>query len=92
MDAKIFDPFDEDELSDWMATPPAKEILSAYVFDTALQSAPRQVALVFYSEEHIVSGSAHVEPTHPSAAPHPLPRPSDQFGAAVESVTLASPV
>ena len=89
MDAKIFDPFDEDELSDWMATPPAKEILSAHVFDTALHGAPHQVALVFYSEEHIVSGSAHGEGTHSYSPPqlHLHPRPSDQFGEAVERVT-----
>ena len=56
MHAKVFDPFSEDEVNAWLAATPVKVIYSASVFDTKLDGQARQVALVFYEEEHALGG------------------------------------
>lgn len=66
MHAKVFDPFTEDAVNRWLATTPVKVIQSAHVFDTALHGAARQVALVFYEEEHTVG--RELPPTSPSTS------------------------
>ena len=65
MQAKVFDPFTEAAVNDWLATTPAKVIYSANVFDTTLDGHARQVALVFYQEEHELGAQVAVEaPEH----------------------------
>ena len=51
MRAKLFDPFSEDAINEWLALSPVKEIHSAHLFDRIVDGQPQQVALVFYEEE-----------------------------------------
>lgn len=52
MRAKLFDPFHEDAVNAWLATTPVKVIHSAHMFENGSNGSTRQVALVFYEEEH----------------------------------------
>lgn len=56
MHAKVFDPFSEAAVNAWLATTPVKVVYSANVFDTTIDGHARQVALVFYEEEHALGG------------------------------------
>lgn len=51
MQAKVFDPFSERAVNEWLATIPVKVIHSASVVDTAQDGNARQIALVFYEHE-----------------------------------------
>jgi hypothetical protein len=68
LQAKIFDPFDEERVKEWLATPPVKIVLSSELIDTKVGGVPRRVALIFYEEERTVT-------FHLADSPPPKRRP-----------------
>jgi hypothetical protein len=71
VEAKVFDPMDEQAVKAWLASGPKKELVGASLYKTSLGGVEREVAVVLYVEEHTISRAARDEqetrPIHQSA-------------------------
>ena len=57
MEAKVFDPMDEQRVQQWLNEQPKKEIVGGSVYLTRSGGVEREVAVVLYVEERTVRGS-----------------------------------
>jgi hypothetical protein len=58
VEAKVFDPMDEDAVKAWLASGPKKELVGASLYKTSAGGVEREVAVVLYVEEHTVRREA----------------------------------
>jgi hypothetical protein len=57
VEAKVFDPMDEQKVRQWLAEGAKKEIVGGSVYLTRSGGLEREVAVVLYVEERTVDGS-----------------------------------
>jgi hypothetical protein len=58
VEAKVFDPMDEQRVRQWLKEGPKKEIVGGSVYLARSGGLERQVGVVLYVEERTIDGSA----------------------------------